>query len=314
MKTRFLISIIAVLGISLVTLTFTYQHIQNCKAEGGSITGSLECDKTNYELMMDLFQKKYAPERGSIIDRTDGATLEMISTDPQHGSMTLLINEHQNGPYSVELICKYKSGKIERITKDVMNYIENGGCFGADSFEFATKTTVSSKTITPRLCQYDPQVFNVMISQSGNAQRQVFFVKTNSTAHLCIEYTSITPNEGMFSFPMQLHTNYYSANVAPTTFVNLTREPGYMPLGYNSTVTVTYNITTGNKTGTYWIQNPYNEAFPIVVYSDAPNVDPSEIPILIRNSGNPVDVVSTKIVGYDGGIMEYRDAKPLEGR
>lgn len=312
MKTRFLISIIAVFGISFVTLTFTYQHVQNCKAEGGSITGSLECDKTNYDLMMDLFQKKYTPERGSIIDRTDGAILEMISVDPQHGSMTLLIKENQNGPYSAELICKYKSGKTEKITKDVMSYLENGGCFGDDSFEFAPETTVSSKAITPKLCQYEPQVFNVMILQGGNAQRQVFFVKTNSTAHLCIEYTSITDTEGMFSFPTQLYSNYYSENVAPTTLVNLTRVPEDMPLGYDSTVVVTYTIITGNETGTYWLQNPYNEAFPIVVYSDMPSVDPSEIPVLIRNSGSPIILVSTRIVGYDGGIMEYQDAKPLE--
>lgn len=145
MKTLLLISIIAVIGISLTTIVFIYQYQQNCRVEGGSLVEPLTCDKTNYELIMDLFQKKYAPQRGSVIDRTDGAIFEMISIDPQANSMTLLIKENRNGPYSAEILCKYKSGKTERVTENILNYLENGGCFRADSsFEFAPETTVPS--------------------------------------------------------------------------------------------------------------------------------------------------------------------------
>lgn len=144
MKTRILLSIIAVIGISLTALVFIYQYQQNCRDEGGSLVEPLTCDKTDYELIMNTFQKEYAPERGSVIDKTDGAIIEMISFDPQYGSMTLLIKENRNGPYSAEIICKYNSGKTEKITKDVMNYLENGGCFRDESFEFASETAIPS--------------------------------------------------------------------------------------------------------------------------------------------------------------------------
>jgi hypothetical protein len=166
-------------------------------------------------------------------------------------------------------------------------------------------------SIKPELCQNVPPIFNSVISLNKEPQRRVFFVKTNSIAHLCIAYMSTTNTESIFSFPTTLYTNYYSANVAPTSDTSLTREPSYMHLGRNSSATVTYTITTGSHTGTYWLQDPYNDAFPIVVYSDLPKVDSSEIPLLIRIS-EPLSVVSTQIIGYDGGIMEFNYAKPLE--
>jgi len=144
MKTSILFLIIVAIGISLVTLVFVYQHIQNCETEGGSITNSLQCDKTNYDLIIDLFQKKYAPQGGSITDMANGAITEMISTSPVGNTMTLLIKENKNGPYSAEITCKYKSGKTERITENIVNYLKIGGCFMDDSFEFAPETAISS--------------------------------------------------------------------------------------------------------------------------------------------------------------------------
>lgn len=143
MKISILFSIIVALGISLVALTFTYQHVQNCEIDGGSITGSLECDKSQYHIMNELFQKKFSATRATITDMVNGATQEMVSHDQNGNSMTLLIKESTDGPYYAEILCKYNSGKTEKITKNIVNYLENGGCFrnvDASSFELEPKT------------------------------------------------------------------------------------------------------------------------------------------------------------------------------
>jgi len=142
MKSSILFSIIAVLGISLVALMFSYQHVQNCEAQGGSITGSLHCNKSNYERMTTLFQQKFNITRATIIDMANGAVQEMTSNDKNGNSMTLLIKENSDGPYYAEILCKYDYGKTEKITKDIVNYLEHGGCF-RDASNHDFKTNVS---------------------------------------------------------------------------------------------------------------------------------------------------------------------------
>lgn len=129
MKTLHLVSIITAIGISLTTLVFTYQHIQNCEAEGGSISGFLACDKSEYNLISELFHKKYTITGGWVADGVNGATTELISADPHGNSITLLLKANQNGPYYAEILCKYNSGKTERITKNIVDYLGNDSCF-----------------------------------------------------------------------------------------------------------------------------------------------------------------------------------------
>lgn len=150
MKTLLLISIIAAIGISLTALVFVYQHIQNCDAQGGSITGLLKCDKTQYRIMNELFQKKFSVALTTVVDAVDGATQEMVSYDQNGNSMTLLIKENLDGPYYAEILCKYNSGKTEKITKDIVSYLENGGCFrnqDATSFELEPKTVACPDSV-----------------------------------------------------------------------------------------------------------------------------------------------------------------------
>ena len=129
MKSSVLFSIIAVLGISLVALVFTYQHIQNCEIQGGSITDSLQCDKSHYEDMITVFQQKFNITRAIITDMANGAEQEITSYDKNGDSMTLLIKESLDGPYHAEVLCKYASGKTEKITTDIVDYLQSGGCF-----------------------------------------------------------------------------------------------------------------------------------------------------------------------------------------
>jgi hypothetical protein len=53
MKTLLLVSIIASIGISFTSLVFVYQHIQNCDAQGGLITGFLMCSKSEYQVLLE---------------------------------------------------------------------------------------------------------------------------------------------------------------------------------------------------------------------------------------------------------------------
>lgn len=130
MKTMLLVSIIAAIGISLTALVFIYQYQQNCRVEGGSLVEPLTCDKTNYELIMDKFREKYAPERGSVMDGTSGAIIEMIAIDSHGDSITLIIKENQNGSYYAEIICKHKdSGRTKIITENMLGYLQNENCF-----------------------------------------------------------------------------------------------------------------------------------------------------------------------------------------
>jgi hypothetical protein len=132
MKTLPLVSIIAAIGISLTVIVFIYQYQQNCMAEGGSLVEPLVCDKSEYTLMTELFQKKYKPIRGSIVDGATGSKIEMMAFSPSGDSLTLLIKESRNGPYYAEITCKHKdSGKTETITEDILDYLQNENCFSS---------------------------------------------------------------------------------------------------------------------------------------------------------------------------------------
>jgi hypothetical protein len=135
MKTKLLITTIAIIGVSLVALTFVYQHVQNCEAQGGFLTGILTCDKSQYYAINELFQKKFTTTRSTITDMANGATQEMISYDVNGNSMTLLIKENRDGPYYAEITCKYNFGKTKKITKDLELFLQNDGCFSDENLD-----------------------------------------------------------------------------------------------------------------------------------------------------------------------------------
>lgn len=165
----------------------------------------------------------------------------------------------------------------------------------------------SSDAIIPNLCKYKPQVFNVIVSEE-NSQRQVFFVKTNSVAHLCIDYSTKNSNSrGIYSFPTQIYSDYHTK--ATTNDVIVTVEPNSIPLGHGLEKTAVYTITTKDKTGVYWLpENQICNSIAILVYTDSVSVNRADIPITSKCDEKLLDA---KISGYDGGVMDYRYAKLL---
>jgi hypothetical protein len=135
MKTILLVSIIAVTGISLTSLVFAYQHVQNCDSEGGTITGFLECNKSDYGLMRQLFQEKYGPAHTMVIDGV-GASTDITSQDKDGNSITLTIKEGRNGPYHAEIACNHKTGGTTIIPlEDIIRYLQHEDCFSSSKKE-----------------------------------------------------------------------------------------------------------------------------------------------------------------------------------
>lgn len=138
-------------------------------------------------------------------------------------------------------------------------------------------------------------------------ERLVFFVKANSSAQLCVRYTSGLPNNGTLPAFPQVYTGSDSTTYNTSTDIDITVQPTEIPLEQGSDTIVTYTVSAHDKTGVYWLFAPqFCELIPVVVWSDTPDVSPLDIPLSTGVRNCPLQYLDAKIVGSEGGILDYR--------
>lgn len=199
MKTLILFSIIAIIGVLSTTLVFVYQEIQNCKVENGTIAGFLQCSKSDYDLMRELFQQKYGPVRGFVIDGVP-STVELTASDVNGNSITLTIKEGKNGPYRAELICENKALGTTKIQfEDINRYLQQEDCFSTPDRE------TISKLLTLNHIEHIQD--NLIVSSgpvTGGDPRCGVVVDSNSAIHW-FTVDSISKPQKMIIFPENPH-------------------------------------------------------------------------------------------------------------
>lgn len=159
-------------------------------------------------------------------------------------------------------------------------------------------------------------------SSSELPQELVFFLKSNSTGHICIRYTS----KSTLNDTLQIVTIPYVSQIEPgfqqnrpTTDITVIASPDTInPDKIGTDTIVMYTITAGNSNGVYrlpvsFICSSFNE-IPIIVWSHKQEVNPSDIKMWFgaEHGGvckSPID--SAQIVGFDGGSLEYHEITPI---
>lgn len=146
-------------------------------------------------------------------------------------------------------------------------------------------------------------------------ERLVFFVKANSSAQLCVRYTSEFPNNGTLPILPQVYTGSDSTTYSVSSDIEITTQPTEIPLEYGSNTVVEYTVSAHEKTGVYWIfLSQLCTLVPVVVWSDTPDVSPLDIPLSTGPRSCPMQVLDAKIVGSEGGILDYKPALLLPQR
>lgn len=179
MKPALLVSIIIVIGISFTTLVFVYQDMQNCQVQGGTVMGFLQCDKSDYDLAQELFQQKYGPVHGLVIDGASSARVELTAFSVDGSSITMTIHEGRNGPYGIELICKNEALGTTKIPfEDINRYLQQEDCFSTPD-----KETIS-RLLTQNQIEYIPDKIIVASGPLLNGDpRCGAVIDTNSVTH-----------------------------------------------------------------------------------------------------------------------------------
>ncbi|MGQ0795668.1 MAG: hypothetical protein ACT4N5_05750 [Nitrosopumilaceae archaeon] len=154
----------------------------------------------------------------------------------------------------------------------------------------------------------------VRFDQFGNPLRLVFFVESNSTAQICIRYTSGLDNQGTKSVADKLIVDYFNNQKSHiSSDVTSSAEPSSVPLAIGSETFVLFTITApANSDGVYWLpEGQMCDAIPIVVWSDLPQVNSSELTVIVGFHSCGPQMLTAKIVGFSGAIMDYKPAKPI---
>lgn len=141
----------------------------------------------------------------------------------------------------------------------------------------------------------------------------VFFMKSNSTAKIFVEYTSDEPNTG--TMPSYSSVYAYNGTYNPLTAhdVNITEVPSSIPLTEGSNTTVVYTVTAkeGVK-GVYWLfLVQFCRVMPLAVDINSSTISPSDIPVQMGMTSCPAQLLDGKILGISGGTVEYKVGQPM---
>jgi len=143
----------------------------------------------------------------------------------------------------------------------------------------------------------------------------VFFMKSNSTAKIFVEYASHEPNTGT----MPSYSSVYvgkGGNYTPltTSDVTINADPSSIPLIEGSDTVVVYNITAkeGVK-GVYWIfLAQFCRVMPLVIDINSLTISPFDIPVQTGTIYCPAQVLDGKILGISEGTAEYKIGQPVK--
>lgn len=148
----------------------------------------------------------------------------------------------------------------------------------------------------------------------GEPSRLVFSVKQNTTAHICIKYSSNRDNDGTLNLNEESNDGHLGTYNGTKSNVSVTINPSFIPLQKGQSTTADYTITIPpDAYGVYWLWvSQMCERIPIV--TEGYPLSPDDIPIFVGVHSCPAISLDAKIIGYSNADAQYHIAKALPGR
>jgi hypothetical protein len=143
----------------------------------------------------------------------------------------------------------------------------------------------------------------------------VFFMKSNSTAKIFVEYTSHEPNTGTMPSYSSVYVGKggeYTQITTPDVTINA--DPSSIPLTEGSDTIVVYNITAkeGVK-GVYWIfLAQFCRVMPLAIDINSLTISPFDIPVQTGTMHCPAQFLDGTILGISEGTAEYKMGQPVK--
>ncbi|MGI0069814.1 MAG: hypothetical protein ACREAN_06125, partial [Nitrosopumilaceae archaeon] len=141
----------------------------------------------------------------------------------------------------------------------------------------------------------------------------VFFMKSNSTAKIFVEYKSPFDNTGTMHSWSSVYVGKTDFTPLTTSDVTISADPSSIPLTQGSDTTVVYSITAkeGVK-GVYWIfLAQFCGVMPVAIDIDSLTISPFDIPVHTGTMNCPAQLLDAKILGISGGTAEYKIGQPV---
>jgi len=141
----------------------------------------------------------------------------------------------------------------------------------------------------------------------------VFFMKSNSTANICVRYTSPYDNTGMEQVYAEMWTGKGNYEPALSSEIVVSANPDFLPLNRETNITVTYTITAlNNSKGIYWMSiSQICELIPVVVGIDNSELSSSDIPVFLGLRSCPAESLNNKIIGVSDAKVDYKIRQPI---
>ena len=152
------------------------------------------------------------------------------------------------------------------------------------------------------------------IPLSGEPSRLVFSVKQNTTAHICIKYSSNLDNEGALNLNAEFDNGYLGTYNGTKSNVSVTTNPSFIPLQKGQSTIADYVISVPQDAdGVYWLGvSQMCDRIPIITTNH--KIIPDDIPVIVGIHGCPAISLDAKIIGYSNADAQYHTAKALPGR
>jgi hypothetical protein len=141
----------------------------------------------------------------------------------------------------------------------------------------------------------------------------VFFMKSNSTAKIFVEYKSPFDNTGTMNSWSSVYVRKTDYTPLTTSDVTISADPSSIPLTKDSDTTVLYSITAkGGVKGVYWIfLAQFCRVMPVAIDIDSLTISPFDIPVQMGTMHCPAQLLDAKILGISGGTAEYKIGLPV---
>ena len=167
---------------------------------------------------------------------------------------------------------------------------------------------------TDTTCSETSNLEIAKIPKVGEPSRLVFSVKQNTTAHICIRYTSNLDNEGTLNLNAESYNGYLGTYNGTKSNVSVTINPSFIPLQKGQSTIVDYVISVPQDAdGVYWLGvSQMCDRIPIVTSNH--KIIPDDIPVIVGMHGCPPISLDAKIIGYSNADVQYHMAKALPGR
>ena len=143
-------------------------------------------------------------------------------------------------------------------------------------------------------------------------KRLVFLMQQNSTAQMCVRYTSTYDNTGLQELLPGMWSGRINFEAAPPSEITVTSNPRFVPMTVGSNTTVVYTVTSHNAKGIYWIGiSQICELIPVAVGLDSSQVISSDIPVYFGFHSCPVISLNSLIIGVSNSTVEYKVGQPI---